>query len=468
MKNIFLTWFTFAAVAVVSHGFVGAQVVDTETELDQMLEDTTGEGSAVKQFEKNNPDIRKAAEQFSKRDFKGASETLKLARAANPALPPVGVVLGTWHARVNNLQGARAAFEVAARDDPKDPESFVVFGESALRQRRVTDASLLFDRANNLLAAFDSNETRKRLLSMRTLSGVAAVAEMRGQWNEAKSALERLMTIDSTNVNAQIRLARSLFNQGEELGDNSITQQGYKIFQKVHKQDPTKVARPEINMARLYQQAGKTKNAEKLVTLAISRDKDGLATQLAAAQWAIDTGKLDLVKSCAATARAIDPEAIQVLLLEGFLARQEGQFAGAVTSFEKALQKSPNSPVVLNQLAICLAEQGTPESLQKAMQYTQLLMNVSGDRNRAAGREALLTSAWVLHLSDRNADAMRQVQGALSAGGVSPDSAYFAAKILSENDKKDAAKQLMSSALESGDRIFPNRANAKALLQELQ
>jgi tetratricopeptide (TPR) repeat protein len=202
--------------------------------------------------------------------------------------------------------------------------------------------------------------------------------------------------------------------------------------------------------------------------LAISRDKDGLATQLAAAQWAIDTGKLDLVKSCAATARAIDPEAIQVLLLEGFLARQEGQFAGAVTSFEKALQKSPNSPVVLNQLAICLAEQGTPESLQKAMQYTQLLMNVSGDRNRAAGREALLTSAWVLHLSDRNADAMRQVQGALSAGGVSPDSAYFAAKILSENDKKDAAKQLMSSALESGDRIFPNRANAKALLQELQ
>lgn len=193
--------------------------------------------------------------------------------------------------RVNNLPAARAAFEVAARDDSQDPEAFVVFGESALRQRRVTDASLLFERANNLLAAFDANDTRKKLLSMRAFSGVAAVAEMRGQWDQVRKALQRLLAVDEENVNAQIRLARAMFNQGDAESDKDLVNDAYKTFQKVHKQDPAKIARPEINMARLYQQAGKGDNAQKLVNLAIERDPEGLATQLAAAQWAIDTGR---------------------------------------------------------------------------------------------------------------------------------------------------------------------------------
>ena len=447
---------------------VSAQVLDTETELDQLLDESTGPDAAVKQFEKTNPDIRKAAEQFSQRDFNGASETLKRARDTNPTLPPVGVILGTWHARINNLPAARAAFEVAARDNPTDPEAFVVFGESALRQRRVTDAALLFERANNLLATFDANASRKKLLSLRALSGIAAVAEMRGEWKNARNALDRLLAIDEQNINGQIRSARALFNQGEADDNKDLVNQAYKAFQQVHKQDPERVARPEINMARLYQQVDKEDNAKKLVMLAIDRDKDGLATQLAAAQWAIDTGNLDLVKSCADTARSIDAEAIQVLLLDGFIARLNKNYDEAVAAFQKALQKSPSSPVVLNQLAICLAEQDEPEKRQQASQYVQLLLNVSGDRTRAAGREALLTAAWVLFRTDRGADALRQVQLALTSGGVSPDSAYFAAKILSENDQKDAAKALLKSSLEASERLFPNRSNAEALLSELQ
>ena len=297
-------------------------------------------------------------------------------------------------------------------------------------------------RANNLLAAFDSNKSRKKLLSLRALSGTGAVAEMRGQWKKAEGTFERLLAIDEKNINGQIRLARAKFNHGNDENDKNAINDAYKTFQKVHKQDPQKVARPEINMARLYQQVGKENNAEKLVSLAIERDAEGLATQLAAAQWGIDTGRIDLVQACAARAKEIDPDAIQVLMLQGFLARLEGDYAGAVAAFQKAQQSSPSSPVVLNQLAICLAEQDDPSKREQAMQYVQLLLKVSGDRSRASGREALLTSALVLHQLDRKSDAMRQVQAALSAGGVSPDSAYFAAKILADNGEKEAAVTL--------------------------
>jgi len=471
MTMPFQKWLVLMAITLAGVGLqpsVLAQVVEEEPGLDKLLEETTGPDAAVKQFEDSNPDIRTAAEQFSQRKFVEASETLKQARTANPALPPTGVILGTWHARVNNLSAARAAFEVAARDDPNDPEAYIVFGESALRQRRVTDADLLFNKANSLLAAFDSNATRKKLLSVRSLSGIGAVAEMRGQWEKAETAFERLLGIDETNINGQIRLARAMFNRGEAGGDKEAVNEAYKTFQKVHKQEPEKVARPEINMARLYQQVGKNNNAEKLVQLAIERDKDGLATQLAAAQWGIDTGRMELVQSCLARAQEIDPTAIQVLLLEGFMARQAGDYAAAVEAFQKAQQDSPSSPVVLNQLAICLAEQDDKAKREQSMQYVELLLKVSGDRNQAAGREAMLTSAWVLHQLDRKSDAFRQVQLAMSAGGVSPDSAFFAAKILADNEQKDAAVALLESSVQGNDRLFPNRKKAEQLLKQLK
>ena len=139
-----------------------------------------------------------------------------------------------------------------------------------------------------------------------------------------------------------------------------------------------------------------------------------------------------------------------------------------MAAFQKAQQSAPSSPVVLNQLAICLAEQDDPKKREQAMQYVQLLLKVSGDRSRASGREALLTSAWALHQLDRKQDAMRQVQAALSAGGVSPDSAYFAAKILADNDNKKAAVALLESSVQSSKRLFPNRAKASELLSQLQ
>lgn len=101
MNKKFLRPLLFAIIALsvaMNSNFTSAQVVESDTGLDQLLEETTGPDSAVKTFERNNPEIRTAAEQFSKRDFVGASETLKEAREKNPGLPPVGVVLGTWHA----------------------------------------------------------------------------------------------------------------------------------------------------------------------------------------------------------------------------------------------------------------------------------------------------------------------------------------------------------------------------------
>jgi tetratricopeptide (TPR) repeat protein len=448
----------------------GQPPIESGDDLEKLLE--SEQQTAAKAFEAKYPEIREAATKFSQRDFKGAEETLSAAKLAHPELPPAGVMLGKWYAQIKNSLAARTAYEMAARDEPADPEPYVVFGENALRQRRFTDAALLFDRAVETSDKYNADETRKRLMSLRANAGVAAVAAARERWQDAETSLRKALLLDDDNVALIRRLGRVLFKQGEAEPEGSQTQKqkfnaAYKLFQDIYAKSPDKTGRPEINMANLYQESGKQENAEKMVKLAIQRDPDHLATQLAAAQWALGTGKRGLLKQCADAAQRIDANSLQTQVLLGFLARLDGDFAAAESAFEKALAKSPNSALALNQMAIALVEQEGEEKRRRAVQYADMCNRIYNDRNQMTGREALVTSAWVLYKLGRLQKAAQKVELALSAGGVGPEAAYFSAVILKERGRDEIAKTLLERTLENSQRLFPNREKAEALLEQM-
>ena len=181
----------------------------------------------------------------------------------------------------------RTAFEMAARDEPSDPESYVAFGENALQQGRFTDAALLFDKAVETLNSPGLDANRKKILALRAYAGVGAVAAARERWNDAQGAFETALTFEPDNLLINARLAQAIFKQGGKQNENKA----YDIFQRIYNKNPDAAGRAEINMANLYQDAGRDENAVKLVNIAVERDPDTLKTQLAAAQFALNTGR---------------------------------------------------------------------------------------------------------------------------------------------------------------------------------
>ncbi len=456
-------WLPLATVAML--GFLtarGSAQEDTgvgEIALEAAPDTTTADDAADRY-----PQIKAAFELFKNKEFKEAEELLKQACADNRELPPAGVIVGTWYYKSQAPALARAAFERAVRDDPTDPEAYVVFGDNAIQQRRFTDAILLYDKANDVLAAYDANPQRKKNLGIRAASGRAAVLEAREQWDEAEEALRSVLGQDAENLGAMMQLARVLFMQGSSANE----QESYDVFKKMYSINPEQAGRYELNMARLYQQDGREKNAEKLVLLALKNDPETLRTQLAAATWALESGKMDIAKKTAAAALALDKENVQVRLLQGVIARTEDELPAAEEALRAGLAVSPSNAAVLNQLAITMASQDSMDKRKQAAEFAQMATRLFPDARNAVGRESAVTLAWVLLRLDKADAAKQQLMTALQAGGVTGDAAYMAADIFHQTGQSDVAVRILEDAIENSRGLFPMKPQAEALLQKIK
>ena len=219
--------------------------------------DASGEAATPANTSPFPPEMQAAIEKFKQRDFKGAEAMLKEAVEGKPSLPPAGVFLGRLYAQIKQPAAARTAFEQAVRDNPDDPEAYVVFADSALQQRRFTDAILLYEKASAVANSYSKNETRKKGLQTRSLNGIPAVSEARGDFDNAEASLRKVLASDPLNPAALSRLGRVLFQKGTKADE----QKAYETFQKLYETDPQKMTRHEINMAKLYQGKDQTKQA---------------------------------------------------------------------------------------------------------------------------------------------------------------------------------------------------------------
>ena len=80
--------------------------------------------------------------------------------------------------------------------------------------------------------------------------------------------------------------------------------------------------------------------------------------------------------------------------------------------------------------------------------------------------EANVTLAWVLYQTGNNRDAGTALQKALQSGSLGPDSSYLVAKMLSDQNQMEAAKQFLSRALDpttNGGGLFVLHDDADAL-----
>jgi tetratricopeptide (TPR) repeat protein len=401
------------------------------------------------------PEVKEAAERFKQRDFEGARKLLATAAKKDSDMPPADIILAQWFSQVNAPTGVRSALERAVIDDPNDPEAYFIMADVALRDRRVTEAKLLLDKANSLLATWKGSEKRKTFLQPKILAGLATVEEARDNWTGAEAQINAWLAVEPKSTMALQQLAQCLLH--EKKVDEALAK-----LQEAKKLD-NEILTPEASLARYYAQAGDQKNARKWMIEALTKAPTDLKTRLSAAQWAWETGKLDEARKQAASALEIDPKSVQAMILCGVISLFQKDYNAAETYFEQAHLKSPKEFAASNNLALALAEQKDPAKRERALEYAE-----SNVRQYSKSAEAYSTYGWVLYRLGRLEEAQNALAQAISGGQYTAETAYYLARVLADRGGNDAkAKQFLEEALKT-TAPFAQRDDAQELLTKLK
>ncbi len=399
-------------------------------------------------------EVKDAVTRFRNRDFDGALELLKKASEKSADVPPAEVMMAQLYAAANQANLAVGMLEQAIKEAPNDPEAFVILGDLDFRNGRPTPANMMYSKALAMLPEFKGSARRKKLLTQRVNAGMASVAEVRQDWAAAQKHLEAWLAEDPDNAIALQRTARALFQQNK--ADEAL--QKLQEAKKANDQ----VLTPQATLAQWYETAGDRDNAAKMMVAALEAEPDVLATRLAAAQWSFNTEQYDQAKQQADIALQLDDTSVPARLLSGVIALFLKDNKTAEQHFEQAHLMSPANFAAINNLALALAEQEEEAKKRKALEYARL-----GTLLGPNSAEAFSTLGWVLYRLGRIDEAEQALGKAASSGQLSPDTAYYIARVSVDRNNSQQARNLLETALKA-KRPFSKRQEAEALLEQLK
>ena len=403
-------------------------------------------------------DINNAITRFRERDIDGCRALLERARSNNPKLPPPGMMMAVLWLGVNQLPPARTELEDTAVKFPSDPEPYLMLGDLAFQDRRITDADVLFGKATLLTATFTENPKRKRDFEIRCSAGNAAVAEARKQWEKAQEYLTGWLELDPDNASGHQRLGIVLFQLNKP-------QEALEQFREAQKLD-SKAVYPELAMARLYDDAKQRDTARKLIDQAVKTAPQDASVLLAAAQWYLGQNDLAAAIINADKALKLDPKGLEGKVVRGAIARVARDYKTAEKLFEEAHVQSPGNFPASNSLALVLIETDDKDSRQRALEMAEA--NVSMHREGSPQQaNALTTLSWVYYKLGRREDAEKILAQISQNNQLTTDGAYYVAKLLVDRGEKDRARKILEDVL-ANDAMFATRADAADLLATLK
>ena len=403
-------------------------------------------------------EVNGAITRFRDRDIDGCRAMLERVHADDPKVPPPGVMMATLWLSVKQVAAARAELDQTVTKFPADPEPYLVLGDLAFQERMVTDAAVLFDRAEELAAKFDSNAKRKRDFEIRCHAGKAAVLEARGQWETALAEIQKWVEIDPDSASAKQRLGSAYFQLDKP--DEALT-----AFGEAHDLDG-KLPRKEMLLARLYDQGKKVDKARKLVEAAVQAAPEDAAVRLGAANWFLAHGDTVAARENGDKALDLDPKNLEARIVNGTIARVARDFESASKLFGEAHSQSPRNFVASDSLALVLAELPQKENVQRALEIAETNVAMVKD-NPQLQVASLTTLSWVLYKLGRMADAEKILAQVSQNNALTADGAYYIAQILSDKGEKEQAQRLLEQLM-TNDPIFANRKAAEDLQAELK
>lgn len=398
-------------------------------------------------------DEQKAKEAFLAGKLDDALKILQAVAKANPAASPAKVVAARWCVETNNGPQARLLIEQAAAEDPAHPDVLLTNASFALSEGRVTDAILGCSAA---LAATESarwDAATKKKYQREARLGLAAAYEARGDSASVKTHLAALLDADPKNPTLRVRLGRTLFLLDKP--DDAFTE-----FQAATKEDPT-LDPPQLAMAQLWTGKHDFAKSDDWYAKAVAAHPNNAKVHRALAGYLLDRGRPDAAKAHLAAAQKLEPAARDTKALAGLAARYAKDYTVAAAVFEELVKDHPSFGFGVVNLALALAESGDATGKRRA---TELAEGYAKQNPRAAEPRAVL--AYCLFKAGRTADAEKVARTVAGSGSVSPDAAYFVARVLADRGAADEAQKILRAASESKDG-FVYRKDAEELLADL-
>jgi tetratricopeptide (TPR) repeat protein len=386
-------------------------------------------------------------------------------------LAPADVYLARLCFAVNDpnvVQLGRSVLNRAADKNPNAPESYMMLGNLALAEGRLTDAYVLFEKAGMLLQGpFPKwNEKKLNLYRKSVFSGRVSVCEQRQNWEQGLYEVQNWIALDPKDPVALFREARLTFMKNPKEPSNVVEarklfDEAYDLAVEAKKESDALVAVPPAELALLELQTavGEPEKGREEIKRLDDKDADweknkreGSRVYSTVSQWYLSQGEFKKAEDYAAKATALDHDSQALKQLTAVLHYYAGD-PQAEVEFTKMNQDTPDDFFASNFLALVLSDaktaEGKPDELKRAKAVRIAEINA---RLNPKSPVAISTLGWAYFNAGRIGEAA-QLFGALEQQQnlqVSPDTAYYMAKTF--------------AALPSSQ--FPNALNrAKSLLE---
>jgi tetratricopeptide (TPR) repeat protein len=418
------------------------------------------------------------------------------------------VHLGSLYDRVNRFNDTIKLLQPVVTADSKDPEALMVLGFAYAGSGKAKDGLPLLQAAKALqpdnwrvdlalgtaqreTGDFDNSQTSLRKVIAAEPNQVQArfqlaLAQMgKSQFAEASDTLGDALKLAPNSVELKQLRGDALFRSGKK--DEAIA-----LFKELSTRDGA-VASDYVNLARAYQasdklddsvavykqaiqkfqpvnpalyallagvQSQQKKYADARDTIAQGRKLTPDDVQLLRAQIQLETNAGDYKAALVVAQHLVDiqPKSLDDRFTLGTLYGRLGDRKRAVSTYRAILADSPDSAVVLNNLASALTDDGDAKSALPYAKRAQEMQPKSPATNDTLG--------WALLKSGQPKDALPLFESATQAAPNNPELLYHLAMAQKASNNAKAARTNLEKALAiNGD--FEGSADAKAALASL-
>ena len=382
-------------------------------------------------------ELRNAGERYKKGDFAGCLASLHKLAKKSPNLPPAKLMLARLHFQSNRVNSGRLLLEEVATESPNHPELYFAFGMMAIREGRLTDALVLFEKSNSL--APPNNWPKAQTIGLRseTLFGQAKVWELRKSWKKVEKLLRNLIALDKQNAVAHERLANALFRQGH------IDQAKSEL--KTAIQIQSSLGPVEFRLALLYADTGNHQEANSLLEQAVKNSPQDAALHLEFASFLFGRRDLDRADRLAKRALQLGAKSRQALMTYGLIALHRGKYGDAEVVFSQLYQQSPGDIEAANQLVHALVEQTSAKKRDRAVQLAEV-----NARSFPRSPEILATLGWTYFKIGRLKRAQSILLRVVGSSASTPLANYAMARVhIALGSRADSYLPLLKKANES-------------------
>jgi putative PEP-CTERM system TPR-repeat lipoprotein len=349
----------------------------------------------------------------------------------------ISIETGLIHAYIaaNDIEGGLAALRDIQLRQPKEPQLFEMRAELEVRKKDYKSAVVSLRSMNEVLP--------NNAIAMRSL---AVTQEKAGDVPGALASIAAARKLDPLNVTLATDEVRLL---GLSDPENGIA--AARKFAALAPDDPAAQAVEGDYLATL----NRPMDAVAAYRQAYSAHPSLLLAERLAHSALLSGNPAEGEKTLTAWSVAHPDDMPARFSLASFL-QSEKNFAGAKAQYEMLLKQLPDSPLVLNNLAVIYQH----DNDQRALEFARKAADAAPGNPQIAD-----TLGWIL-AQKNDAAALNLLQRAHELAPGNLDTQYHLAFALSQSGKKEDAAALLKSALSSGVG-FDNKSNAQNLLNQL-